>query len=266
MTGLHSTNSSIENIVRIPVEAASNKVVATTILEGSLTIPNNWNITKGIIVFAHGSSSGRHSPRNEYVAKALNKDGLATLLIDLLTKEEEETDSRTEKIRCKIPGLIPNKFNVKLLSDRLLGITDWLLTTKQFETHDVIIGYFGASTGAAAGLIAAAQRVNLIGAVVCRSGRPDLVSTDLLTKVRAPTLLIVGKNDHKDVIDVNSNTLKQLLNVQKKKVVVVPGATHLFEDREALDNLARLASGWFRCYFLIKQHDTQEKSTENSVS
>lgn len=266
MTGLHSTNSSIENIVRIPVEAASNKVVATTILEGSLTIPNNWNITKGIIVFAHGSSSGRHSPRNEYVAKALNKDGLATLLIDLLTKEEEETDSRTEKIRCKIPGLILNKFNVKLLSDRLLGITDWLLTTKQFETHDVIIGYFGASTGAAAGLIAAAQRVNLIGAVVCRSGRPDLVSTDLLTKVRAPTLLIVGKNDHKDVIDVNSNTLKQLLNVQKKKVVVVPGATHLFEDREALDNLARLASGWFRCYFLIKQHDTQEKSTENSVS
>ena len=266
MTGLHSTNSSIENIVRIPVEAASNKVVATTILEGSLTIPNNWNITKGIIVFAHGSSCGRHSPRNEYVAKALNKDGLATLLIDLLTKEEEETDSRTEKIRCKIPGLILNKFNVKLLSDRLLGITDWLLTTKQFETHDVIIGYFGASTGAAAGLIAAAQRVNLIGAVVCRSGRPDLVSTDLLTKVRAPTLLIVGKNDHKDVIDVNSNTLKQLLNVQKKKVVVVPGATHLFEDREALDNLARLASGWFRCYFLIKQHDTQEKSTENSVS
>ena len=266
MTGLHSTNSSIENIVRIPVEAASNKVVATTILEGSLTIPNNWNITKGIIVFAHGSSSGRHSPRNEYVAKALNKDGLATLLIDLLTKEEEETDSRTEKIRCKIPGLIPNKFNVKLLSDRLLGITDWLLTTKQFETHDVIIGYFGASTGAAAGLIAAAQRVNLIGAVVCRSGRPDLVSTDLLTKVRAPTLLIVGKNDHKDVIDVNSNTLKQLLNVQKKKVVVVPGATHLFEEREGLENLARLASGWFRCYFLIKQHDTQEKSTENSVS
>ena len=266
MTGLHSTNSPIENLVRIPVEAASNKVVATTILEGSLTIPNNWNITKGIIVFAHGSSSGRHSPRNEHVAKALNKDGLATLLIDLLTKEEEETDTRTEKIRCKIPGLILNKFNMKLLSDRLLGITDWLLTTKQFETHDVIMGYFGASTGAAASLIAAAQRVNLVGAVVCRSGRPDLVSTNLLTKVRAPALFIVGGNDNKEVIDVNNDTLKQLLNVQKKKVVVVPGATHLFEDREALENLARLASGWFRCYFLIKQHDTQEKSTKNSIS
>ena len=257
MTGLHSTNSPIENIVRIPVQAASNKVVATTILEGSLTIPNNWNITKGIIVFAHGSSSGRISPpRNEYVSKALNKDGLATLLIDLLTKEEEETDTRTEKIRCKIPGLMLNKFNIKLLSDRLLRITDWLLTTKQFETHRIIIGYFGASTGAAAGLIAAAQRVSLIGAVVCRSGRPDLVSADLLTKVRAPTLLIVGGNDHKEVIDINNNTMKQLLNVQKKKVVVVPGATHLFEDREALEDLARLASGWFRCYFLIKQHDT----------
>lgn len=266
MTGLHSTNSPIENIVRIPVQAASNKVVATTILEGNLTIPNNWNITKGIIVFAHGSSSGRHSPRNEYVAKALNKDGLATLLIDLLTKEEEETDTRTEKIRCKIPGLMLNKFNIKLLSDRLLRITDWLLTTKQFETHRIIIGYFGASTGASAGLIAAAQRVSLIGAVVCRSGRPDLVSADLLTKVRAPTLFIVGGNDHKEVIDVNYNTMKQLLNVQKRKVVVVPGATHLFEDREALENLARLASGWFRCYFLIKQHDTQGKSTKNSVS
>jgi alpha/beta superfamily hydrolase len=137
-----------------------------------------------------------------------------------------------------------------------LRITDWLLTTKQFETYRIIIGYFGASTGAAAALIAAAQRVNIVGGVVCRSGRPDMVSTDLLTKVRSPTLFIVGGNDHKEVIDVNNNTMKQLLNVQKKKVVVVPGATHLFEDRDALENLARLASGWFRCYFLIKQHDT----------
>src|ERR687895_2540259 len=264
MTEPHSSNSPTQDIVRIPVQTASNKAVASTILEGNLTIPDNLSITKGIIVFAHGSSSS--SPRNEYLAKALNKDGLATLLVDLLTKEEEETDTRTEKIRCKIPGLILNKFNIKLLSDRLLGITGWLLTTKQFETHRSIIGYFGASTGAAAGLIAAAQRVSLIGAVVCRSGRPDLVSTDLLTKVRAPTLLIVGENDHREVIDVNYNTMKQLLNVQKKKVVVVPGATHFFEDQEALENLARLASGWFRCYFLIKQHDTQEKSTRNSVS
>jgi dienelactone hydrolase len=254
MTELHSANSQIEDIVRIPVQTASNKAVASTILEGNLTIPDNLNITKGIIVFAHGSSSSRHSPRNVYVAKALNKDGLATLLVDLLTKEEEETDTRTEKIRCKIPGLILNEFNVKLLSDRLLRITDWLLTTTYFETHGFIIGYFGASTGAAAALIAAAQRVNITGAVVCRSGRPDLVSNDVLTKVHAPTLFIVGANDHKEVIDINNNTIKQLLNVEKKKVVVVPEATHLFEKQDALESLARLASGWFRCYFLIKQH------------
>src|SRR5919107_1229758 len=129
MTEPHSANSPI-HIVRIPVQTASNKAVASTILEGNLTIPDNLSITKGIIVFAHGSSSS--SPRNEYLAKALNKDGLATLLVDLLTKEEEETDNRTEKIRCKIPELIFNKFNVKLLSDRLLRITDWLLKMTYF--------------------------------------------------------------------------------------------------------------------------------------
>ena len=251
MTEPRSANRPIQDIVRIPVQTASNKAVASTILEGNLTIPDNLSITKGIIVFAHGSSSSRHSPINEYLAKALNKDGLATLLVDLLTKEEEETDNRTEKIRCKIPELISNKFNVKLLSDRLLRITDWLLTTTYFETDGFIIGYFGASTGAAAALIAAAQRANITGAVVCRSGRPDLVSNDLLTMVRAPTLFIVGGNDHKEVIDINNNTIKKLFNVHKKKVIVVP---HLFEEPEALENLARLVSGWFRCYFLISQH------------
>lgn len=258
MTDLHSTDSQTENRVRIPVQAASNKGVASTVLEGNFTIPNNMNITKGIVVFVHGSGSGKYSLRNEYIARELNKDGLATLLVDLLTKEEEQTDSRTEKIQCKIPGLILNKFNIRLLSDRLLKITDWLLTTKQFETDRIIVGYFGASTGAAAALIVAAHRVNMVGAVVCRSGRPDLVSADLLTKVRAPTLFIVGGNDHKDVIDANNNTAKLLLNVQKKKVVVVPMANHLFEEQDALENVARLASGWFRCYFLIKQHSNQD--------
>jgi putative phosphoribosyl transferase len=174
MTEPHSANSPIQDIVRILVQTASNKAVASTILEGNLTIPDNFSITKGIIVFAHGSRSS--SPRNEYLAKTLNKDGLATLLVDLLTKEEEEADNTTEKIRRKVPELILNKFNVKLLSDRLLRITDWLLKTTYFETNEFIIGYFGESTGAAAALIAAAQRVNITGAVVCRSGRPDLVS------------------------------------------------------------------------------------------
>ena len=141
-------NNRIEDIVRIPVETATNKAVASTILEGNLTIPVNANITKGIVVFAHGSGSSRHSPRNGYLAHALNKDGLATLVVDLLTQGEDESDIRTEKIRCKIPGLILNKFNIKLLADRLKRITDWLPTTTYFETNGFIIGYFGASTGA----------------------------------------------------------------------------------------------------------------------
>src|SRR5919108_5160363 len=168
----------IEELVRIPVQIPSNKATSSTILEGNLTIPDNLSATKGIIVFAYGSSSGRHSPINSYVAQFLNKDGLATLLVDLLTKEEEETDIRTEKVRCKIPGLILNKFNIKLLSDRLIRITNWLLTTSYFETRRFIIGYFGTSTGAAAALSAAAQKGIVVGAVVCCSVRPDLVSDE----------------------------------------------------------------------------------------
>jgi dienelactone hydrolase len=186
-------------------------------------------------------------------AQVLNKDGLATLLVNLLTKEEEEIDIRTEKVRCKIPGLTLNKFNIKLLSDRLVRITNWLLTTPYFETQRFIIGYFGASTEA--DLTAASQKDTVVGAVVCCSGRLDLVSDEVLTNVQVPTLFIVGGNDNKKVIDINNNIINKLSNVQKKKVAVVPGATHLYEEPGALENVARLASGWFRCYFLIKQHN-----------
>jgi putative phosphoribosyl transferase len=245
----------IEDLVRIPVQIPSNKATSSIILEGNLTIPDNLSTTKGIIVFAHGSSSGRHSPINSYVAQVLNEDGLATLLVDLLTKEEEETDIRTEKVRCKIPGLILNKFNIKLLSDRLIRITDWLLTAPYFETQRLIMGYFGANTGTATALTAAAQKGIVVGAVVCCSVRPDLVSDEVLTNVQVPTLFIVGGNDDKKVIDINNNIINKLCNVHKKKVAVVPGATHLYEEPGALENVARLASGWFRCYFLIKQHN-----------
>lgn len=255
MTELHANSNRIGDLVRIPVQTPSNKAAASTILEGNLTIPDNLSATKGIIVFAHGSSSGRHSPRNSYVAQVLNKDGLATLLVNLLTKEEEEIDIRTEKVRCKIPGLILNKFNIKLLSDRLVRITNWLLTTPYFETQRFIIGYFGASTEAVAALTAAAQKDTVVGAVVCCSGQLDLVSDEVLTNVQVPTLFIVGGNDNKKVIDINNNIINKLSNVQKKKVAVVPGATHLYEEPGALENVARLASGWFRCYFLIKQHN-----------
>jgi dienelactone hydrolase len=235
--------------VRIPVPTADHEKEATAILEGDLIIPH---IASGIIVFAHGSGSSRHSPRNQMVAKALNEDGLATLLVDLLTKEEEETDTKTQRIQSKIPGLVLNKFNIKLLSKRLTAIVDWI-STKNEGTRDLIVGLFGASTGTAAALNAASERPEVVSAIVSRSGRPDLANQDSLKKVQAPTLLIVGGSDDKKVIEINNKTLEDLHNVAKKKVVPVPNATHLFEEPGTLEEVARLASGWFRCYFQIKQ-------------
>jgi putative phosphoribosyl transferase len=239
-----NSNSSIS----IPVSELSTS--KSVILEGDLTIPKE---PKGIVLFAHGSGSSRHSPRNNYVAEALNNDGLATLLADLLTPEEEETDVRIQKIQCKIPGLILNKFNIKLLANRLIAITDWVLQNS--DTQNLTLGYFGASTGAAAALVAAAsaQYQEIVAALVSRSGRPDLAGVDYLRLVKAPTLFIVGGNDYKQVIDWNKNALKDL-GSEKKKLVVVPNASHLFEEPGTLEEVARVASGWFRCYFQIKQH------------
>ena len=263
-------------IVRIPADG--NEKEPTAILEGDLTFPNNnnRNTTKGgIVIFAHGSGSSRHSPRNKFVSQALNNDGLATLLVDLLTQEEEETDIRMQKMQCKVPGLVLNKFNIKLLSRRLVAIIDWIIsslptttppTIKGVENHNNFnIGIFGASTGAAAALVAAAQRPDIVAAIVSRSGRPDLADLQSQQKVKAPTFFIVGGNDDKRVIDVNNKALTQLVNVQKKKVITVPGATHLFEEPGALEEVARLASGWFRCYFLIKEHNNSN-STNNGSS
>ena len=266
-------------IVRIP--AAGNEKEPTAILEGNLTLPhnnnnNNRNTTKGgIVIFAHGNGSSRHSPRNQFVSQALNNDGLATLLVDLLTPEEEETDIRTQKIQCKVPGLVLNKFNIKLLSRRLVAIIDWVIlslttttptpTIKGIENHNnFIIGIFGSSTGASAALIAAAQRPDIVAAIVSRSGRPDLADLQSQQKVKAPTLFIVGGNDDKRVIDLNNKALSQLVSAQKKKIITVPGATHLFEEPGALEEVARLASGWFRCYFLIKEHNNSNNNGSSS--
>lgn len=205
------------------------------IIEGSLTIPRE---PKGIVVFAHGSGSSRHSPRNKYVAQVLNESGIATLLVDLLTSEEEKIDNITREQR----------FDIKLLSRRLIAATDWLL--RSTELSKLKVGYFGASTGAAAALVAAVERANLVYAVVSRGGRPDLATDDILVRIEAPTLLIVGEND-KEVIDLNRKALKQLTKIEKKKkLVTIPRATHLFEEPGALEEVAKLASGWFQCFFL----------------
>jgi putative phosphoribosyl transferase len=189
-------------------------------------------LAEGIVVFAHGSGSSRFSPRNRAVATALNEAGFATLLLDLLTPSEERRDATTAALR----------FDVQLLAGRLMAATDWL--GKRGDTADLGVGYFGASTGAAAALIAAANRQDVVRAVVSRGGRPDLAGA-LLAKVRAPTLLIVGAADTA-VLGLNREALHQLRGVGE--LAIVPAATHLFEEPGALEQVIRLASGWYRRY------------------
>jgi dienelactone hydrolase len=195
-------------------------------LEGDLTIPPN---SVGVVLFAHGSGSGRHSPRNRHVASVLQERGLATLLFDLLTTEEEAIDQRTGHLRFDIP----------LLAARLIQATDWVST--QPETAALRIGYFGASTGGGAALLAAAERPERVAAVVSRGGRPDLAGP-ALARVQAPTLLIVGGYDT-PVIALNQEALARLRC--PASLQVVPGATHLFEEPGTLEEVARLASDWF---------------------
>jgi dienelactone hydrolase len=182
-----------------------------------------------VVLFAHGSGSSRHSPRNQSVARVLRQHGLATLLIDLLTTDEESVDQYTRHLR----------FDIELLALRLLGATDWL--REQPQTRELAVGYFGASTGAGAALMAAAERPDIVQAVVSRGGRPDLAGPALL-RVHAPTLLIIGGADA-PVIDLNEQAM-QLLDGEKE-LRVIPRATHLFEEPGALEEVARLAADWF---------------------
>ncbi|MBI2322554.1 MAG: dienelactone hydrolase family protein [Chloroflexi bacterium] len=196
-------------------------------LEGTLSVPPD---ARGVVLFAHGSGSSRYSPRNRYVARELRQAGLGTLLLDLLTEHEEAEDVATGHLR----------FNIELLAERLVSASDWL--RHHDETHELPVGYFGASTGAAAALVAAAQNPGAVGAVVSRGGRPDLAGRALL-HVSAPTLLIVGGEDV-PVIAVNRDALGLLRG--EKKLEIVPGATHLFEEPGALEQVARVAAEWFQ--------------------
>jgi putative phosphoribosyl transferase len=206
-----------EQAVQIPIDS--------TRLEGSLAIPGQ---AKGLVVFAHGSGSSRFSPRNNFVAQLLRQAGIGTLLMDLLTLQED--------------SVYETRFNINLLTERLLLATRWL--QEQQLTKDLVIGYFGASTGAAAALKAAAIEGSKIGAVVSRGGRPDLAE-ESLTRVQSPTLLIVGGRDTV-VLQLNREALASLKG--KKELVIVPGATHLFEEPGALEEVARFATEWFKQY------------------
>ena len=208
-----------------PVRIPLNEIV----LEGELTLMPQSN---GIVLFAHGSGSSRHSPRNQLVAGVLEASGTSTLLFDLLTSAEDEADEHDGHLR----------FDIDLLAQRLVAATRWL--DQQPSTRRLGIGYFGASTGGAAAMVAAAQLGGEIDAVVCRGARPDLAGR-ALPRVTAPTLLIVGGRDN-IVRELNSDALDQLRC--KKQIIVVPGATHLFEEQGALEEVAALSAGWFRQY------------------
>ena len=216
---LSSKNSVAQVALRIPAHTAT--------LNADLSLPAS---ASALVLFAHGSGSSRFSPRNRHVAGFLNDSGLATVLADLLTPAEETVDERTRQLR----------FDIELLADRLVAVTDWLAA--QPKMRRLPIGHFGASTGAGAALVAAASRPDAIHAVVSRGGRPDLAG-DALGQVRAPTLLIVGGDDV-PVIGMNQRALDQLGG--EKQLVIVLGATHLFEEPGTLDEVARLARAWFK--------------------
>jgi putative phosphoribosyl transferase len=208
----------VETQVRIPARDAT--------LDGNLTVPHG---ARGIVLFVHGSGSSRHSPRNRFVAEMLNDAGLATLLFDLLTREEEALDIRTAHLR----------FDIGLLARRLDAATDWVLQDP--DVSSLRIGYFGSSTGGGAALVAAAARPGVVGAVVSRGGRPDLAGR-ALASVGAPTLLIVGGEDDV-VIELNREAMAQMRC--DVKLEIVPGATHLFEEPGTLESVAGLARDWF---------------------
>ncbi|HWD91584.1 MAG TPA: alpha/beta family hydrolase [Verrucomicrobiae bacterium] len=205
--------------------------LSDTHLQGELNLPSD---ASALVLFAHGSGSSHQSPRNQFVARVLSeKAKIGTLLFDLLTAEEEETEAYSRHLR----------FNIPLLAERLVAVTRWVLDT--VTTRDLNIGYFGSSTGAAAALVAAAELGETIGAVVSRGGRPDLAG-DALAHVHAPTLLIVGGND-KPVISLNEEAY-YLLHCERA-LRIVPDASHLFEEDEALEKVSEMAADWFAAHF-----------------
>ncbi len=221
-------SSGKERLVQIPAGRVA--------LEGNLRVPEP---ARGVVVFAHGSGSSRFSPRNRFVADVLAQAGLATLLMDLLTPDEEAVDELTRH----------HRFDIGLLAERLIAASDWV--RKQPDTEHLAIGYFGASTGGGAALVAAAERPDLVKAIVSRGGRPDLAGP-ALPLVQAPTLLIVGGRDEV-VIELNRQAFNQLRC--EKRLEVVPGATHLFEEPGTLEQVARLARDWFVRYLAQTDSD-----------
>lgn len=224
---------------------AEDKNFQVQIESGNVTLPGELILpedAQGVVLFAHGSGSSRHSPRNQFVASTIREAGVGTLLFDLLTKEEETIDARTAHLR----------FDIGLLAQRLVDVTEWV----ESELDDMSIGYFGSSTGGGAALVAAAQKGFNVGGVVSRGGRPDLAG-DALWRVKAPTLLLVGALDY-PVIDMNRWAYVRLR--VDKELVIVPGASHLFEEPGTLERVAQLAAEWFQTYLNADEGEVLSRS------
>jgi putative phosphoribosyl transferase len=219
----------------------------SAVLKGDLNMPED---AEGIVLSAHGSGSGSHSPQNQLVAQVFREEGLATLLIGLLTPGEEEVDNVTQHLR----------FDIDLLAERLVDATDWLL--QHPDIRDLGIGYLGSSTGAAAALIGATERPEAVGAVVSQGGRPDLVET-VLDRVESPRLLIAGGRDV-PMIGMNRDALARLRT--EKALKIVSGATHLFQEPGALEEVARLAYQWFQRHLVSAEEQRNRRSTTMAFS
>ena len=223
------------------VRFSVNKSDSNLFIEGDLVIPNN---PMGIIVFVHGSGSGKGSYRNQTVSKKLNDNNIATLLFDLLAEEEQESDRQLENIIYKIPGAILNKFNISLLRGRLSTVTDWIMNYESLS--NLKIGYFASSTGAAAALIASAKKP--VKSITIRSGRTDLVDNYLLGQIISPCLFIVGSKE-KSLLDISKQTMKKLRNAEEKELSIIQNASHLFEEEGSLKEVVEVSTRWIKRHF-----------------
>jgi putative phosphoribosyl transferase len=230
----------IEKTVVIEIGNSFSK----TQVNGKLVIPD---VPIGLVVFAHGSGSDKSSLRNQLISEILNDNNVGTLLFDLLSEEEQESDVRAMNLMCKIPGLTLNKFNISLLAKRLIGASEWI--NNYSGLGKIKLGYFGSSTGAAAALMAA-TKYN-VEAIVSRGGRTDLINKQVLEQIVSPCLFIAGSYD-KDVVRINKTTMSQLRDITEKKMEVINGASHLFEEEGKIEQVANLAGAWFKSNF--KEH------------
>ncbi len=229
----------LEELVKFQI----NNSNSNSFIEGHLTIPDN---PIGIVVFAHGSGSSKNSKRNQLVSEKLKNNNIATLLFDLLSYEEQAFDLQLEKMTCKIPGVVLNKFNISLLTKRLSMATDWVLSNP--HTEKLPLSYFASSTGGAAALMAACQ-YNIVS-IVIRSGRTDLVENQFLDQIVSPCLLVVGSRE-KSLVKRSKETIKKMRNCKEKNLTIIEGASHLFEEEGTIQLVAEVATQWLTRHFTL---------------